>query len=133
MMAQRSGHALRTAADYSLLNRIETAVTSYVRYLGMAVWPSGLAVFYPHSVSLFPAWQVVAALLLLILASAFALWQWRERPYLLVGWFWFLGSMLPMIGLVQVGGQALADRYAYIPFIGLFVMIVWTVAEWADA
>ncbi len=131
MMAQRSGHALRTAADYSLLNRIETAVTSYVRYLGMAVWPSGLAAFYPHSVSLFPAWQVVAALLLLILASAFALWQWRERPYLLVGWFWFLGSMLPMIGLVQVGGQALADRYAYIPFIGLFVMIVWTVAEWA--
>jgi len=131
MMAQRSGHALRTAADYSLLNRLETAVTSYVRYMGTAIWPSGLAVFYPHSTSLFPMWQVVAALLLLILATAVTLWRWRERPYLLVGWFWFLVAMLPMIGLVQVGGQALADRYVYIPFIGLFVMMVWTVTEWA--
>jgi protein O-mannosyl-transferase len=102
-----------------------------VRYLRMAIWPSGLAVFYPHSVSLLPAWQVVTALLLLVFATGVAFWQRRGRPYLLVGWLWFLVAMLPMIGLVQVGGQALADRYAYIPFIGLFVMMVWTVAELA--
>ena len=132
VMAQRAGHALRAAARYSLLNRIETALTSYVRYLGMAVWPSKLAVLYPHPTKLFPAWQVAAATLVLLLVTAIVVWQWRQRPYLVVGWLWFLGSMFPMIGLVQVGGQALADRYAYIPFIGLFVMAVWTVADWAE-
>jgi tetratricopeptide (TPR) repeat protein len=132
VMAQRAGHALRAAARYSLLNRIETALTSYVRYLGMAVWPSKLAVLYPHPTKLFPAWQVAAATLVLLLVTAIVVWQWRQRPYLVVGWLWFLGSMFPMIGLVQVGGQALADRYAYIPFIGLFVMAVWTAADWAE-
>jgi tetratricopeptide (TPR) repeat protein len=131
-MAQRAGHALRAASGYSLLNRIETALTSYVRYLGMAVWPSKLAVLYPHPTKLFPAWQVAAATLVLLLVTAIVVWQWRQRPYLVVGWLWFLGSMFPMIGLVQVGGQALADRYAYIPFIGLFMMAVWTVADWAE-
>jgi tetratricopeptide (TPR) repeat protein len=130
VMAQRAGHALRAAARYSLLNRIETALTSYVRYLGMAVWPSKLAVLYPHPTKLFPAWQVAAAVLVLLFVTAIVVWQWHQRPYLIVGWLWFLGSMFPMIGLVQVGGQALADRYAYIPFIGLFVMAVWTVADW---
>jgi hypothetical protein len=123
-MAQRAGHALRAASGYSLLNRIETALTSYVRYLGMAVWPSKLAVLYPHPTKLFPVWQVAAAVLVLLFVTAIVVWQWRQRPYLIVGWLWFLGSMFPMIGLVQVGGQALADRYAYIPFIGLFVMAV---------
>ena len=132
VMAQRAGHALRAASGYSLLNRIETALTSYVRYLGMAVWPSKLAVLYPHPTKLFPAWQVAAATLVLLFVTAIVVWQWRQRPYLIVGWLWFLGSMFPMIGLVQVGGQALADRYAYIPFIGLFVMAVWTVADWAE-
>ena len=132
VMAQRAGHALRAASGYSLLNRIETALTSYVRYLGMAVWPSKLAVLYPHPTKLFPAWQVAAATLVLLLVTAIVVWQWRQRPYLVVGWLWFLGSMFPMIGLVQVGGQALADRYAYIPFIGLFMMAVWTVADWAE-
>ncbi|MGD0416811.1 MAG: tetratricopeptide repeat protein [Terriglobales bacterium] len=132
MMAQRAGHALRAASGYSLLNRVETALTSYVRYLRIAVWPSKLAVLYPHPTKLFPAWQVEAAVVVLLFVTAIVVWQWRQRPYLIVGWLWFLGSMFPMIGLVQVGGQALADRYAYIPFIGLFVMAVWTVADWAE-
>ena len=131
VIAQRSSHALRTSADYSLLNRIENALTSYVRYVGMAVWPSRLALYYPHRTGLFPLWQVVAATLALALVTALATWQSRQRPYLLVGWLWFLGSMLPMIGLVQVGEQAMADRYAYIPLIGLFIAAVWTVADWA--
>jgi tetratricopeptide (TPR) repeat protein len=129
LFAQRSAHALRTAADFSLANRIETALTSYVRYVGMAVWPSKLAVLYPHPTVLFPAWQVVATVLVLLFATAIAVWQRRERPWLVVGWLWFLGSMLPMIGLVQVGAHALADRFAYIPFIGLFIAGVWLGAE----
>jgi tetratricopeptide (TPR) repeat protein len=101
-----------------------------VRYLAMAVWPSGLALFYPHPAKLFPAWQVVAAALALVLATALALWQRRPRPYLAVGWLWFLVSMFPMIGIIQVGQQARADRYAYISFIGLFIIAVWSVADW---
>jgi tetratricopeptide (TPR) repeat protein len=80
---------------------------------------------------LFPAWQVVAAVLVLVVATAIAIWQWRERPYLVVGWLWFMGAMFPMIGIVQVGAHALADRFAYIPFIGLFVVGVWLAAEGA--
>jgi tetratricopeptide (TPR) repeat protein len=131
VIAERSAHALRTSSEFSLGNRIETALTSYVRYVGMAVWPSKLAVLYPHPTVLFPAWQVVAAVLVLVVATAIAIWQWRERPYLVVGWLWFMGAMFPMIGIVQVGAHALADRFAYIPFIGLFVVGVWLAAEGA--
>jgi tetratricopeptide (TPR) repeat protein len=131
VIAERSAHALRTSSDFGLLNRIETALTSYVRYVGMAVWPAKLAVLYPHPTVLFPVWQVAAAVLALGVAKAVVVWQWRERPYLVVGWFWFLGAMFPMIGLVQVGAHALADRFAYIPFIGLFVVGVWLASEGA--
>ena len=131
VIAERSAHALRTSSEFSLANRIETALTSYVRYMGMAVWPSKLAVLYPHPTVLFPAWQVVAAVLVLVMATAIVIWQRRERPYLVVGWLWFLGVMFPMIGIVQVGAHALADRFAYIPFIGLFVVGVWLASEGA--
>ncbi len=133
VMAQRAAHALRTSSDFSLLNRIETALTSYWRYVRLAIWPSRLAVLYPHRTDLFPLWQVIAATLALVIATAIVVWQRAQRPYLIVGWLWFLGSMLPMIGLVQVGRHAMADRFAYIPYIGPFVMVVWAVAEWAQA
>jgi protein O-mannosyl-transferase len=129
-LAQRSGHAMRTWADYGFLNRIENAVIAYARYLEMAVWPVRLAVFYPHANS-FATWQITGAIAVLLAITLVSAAQWRQRPYLFVGWLWFMVSMLPMIGLVQVGGQALADRYAYLPFIGLFLMIVWATAEWA--
>jgi tetratricopeptide (TPR) repeat protein len=129
VLAQRAGHALRTAAEYSLLNRIENAVISYVRYLDMAVWPVKLAAFYPHPTTLYPVWQVASAVTILLLVTALAVWQRHQRPYFIVGWLWFLGSMFPMSGVVQVGGHALADRFAYIPFIGLFIIAVWAVAE----
>jgi protein O-mannosyl-transferase len=128
--AQRAGYAMRSVSDYSLLNRVETALTSYVSYLRILFWPSGLAAFYPHRVGLFPVWQVVAVALMLAVVTAIAVWQVRCRPYLLVGWLWFLGSLFPVSGLFQVGGQALADRFAYISFIGLFVALVWTMADW---
>jgi len=128
VVAQRSGHAVRTWAEYGLLNRLENAAISYVRYLDMALWPARLAVFYPHA-NRFAIWQVVGAIVMLLAITLLSASQWRQKPYLIVGWLWFLVSMLPMIGLVQVGGQARADRYAYLPFIGLFLMIVWAAAD----
>ncbi len=131
MKAQRAGGAIQTLSQYSPLLRLETAVVAYVRYLGKAFWPSNLVALYPHPTRLYPAWQVGAAAVLLIIITAAAL-RARDRRYLIVGWLWFLGSLVPMLGLVQVGAQAMADRYAYIPFIGLFVMCTWFVAEWAE-
>lgn len=133
MEAQSSGLAVKTLAQYSPLLRLETAAISYLRYLGKALWPSKLVAMYPHPTQLYPAWQVVAAAAVLLLITAVVLLRVRDQKYLAVGWFWFLGSLVPMIGLVQVGDQALADRYAYISFIGLFLMIVWLVADWAKA
>ncbi len=128
MKAQRAGGAIQSLAQYSPLLRMETALIAYVRYLGKAFWPSNLVALYPHPTKFCPAWQVGAAALLLVLITA-AAFRARDRRYLAVGWLWFLGSLVPMLGLVQVGAQAMADRYAYIPFIGLFVMVTWLVAD----
>ncbi|MGA7851154.1 MAG: tetratricopeptide repeat protein [Terriglobales bacterium] len=132
MHAQKAGGSVKTLSLYSLPLRLETAVISYVRYLGKALWPSKLVALYPHPTQLYPVWRLVAAALLLLLIAVSVLFA-RNRRYLAVGWFWFLGSLVPMIGLVQVGAQAMADRYAYIPFIGLFLMLTWLAADWAKA
>jgi len=132
MKAQKAGGALQAFSRYSLLLRLETAAVSYARYLGKALWPSKLVAMYPHPNKLYPAWQAGAAVVLLLLITALVL-RARGQRYLAVGWFWFLGCLVPMIGLVQVGLQAMADRYAYIPFIGLFLMIVWLLADGAKA
>jgi tetratricopeptide (TPR) repeat protein len=89
------------------------------------VWPTRLAVFYPHPFNKLPIWQVVASALVLLAVSVAVLWFARRRKYLTVGWLWYLGILVPVIGLVQVGSQAMADRYTYLPFIGLFIMIAW--------
>jgi protein O-mannosyl-transferase len=128
--AQSAGGALRDLAHYSLLLRMENAVVAYVRYLGKLFWPAKLVPMYPYPLRLYPAYQVTAALLLLLVITVLVV-RARGQRYLAVGWFWFLGSLVPMVGLVQVGEQAMADRYAYLPFIGLFMMIVWGVADWA--
>ena len=112
--------------------RLENAVIAYARYVGKAFWPSNLALVYPHPGNSIPIWQVAAALLF-ILAVTVVVVRFRSRGYLLVGWLWFLGTLVPMIGLVQVGVQAIADRYAYLSFIGLFVMVAWGIAEWLEA
>jgi hypothetical protein len=108
--------------------RLENALVAYVQYLGKAFWPVNLALMYPHPGSSLTLWQVGLSLLVLLAISA-AVVLLRSRRYLLVGWLWFLGTLVPMIGIVQVGHQALADRYAYLPFIGLFIMISWGVAD----
>ena len=130
MMAQSVGGAVVSTAEVSPLLRIENAIVCYVLYIQKMVWPSHLVPIYPFPHAL-PNWQVASSALLL-LAITCAVLKYRESRYLLVGWFWFLGTMVPMIGLVQVGNQAMADRYAYLPLIGLFVMIVWGAGELAS-
>ena len=104
--------------------RIENALISYVRYLGKTIWPANLAVFYPQPRE-WPVSLAVAAGLALLIASGLAICAIRTRPYLFVGWFWFLGVLVPVLGLIQAGMQAMADRFVYVPLIGLFVCICW--------
>jgi protein O-mannosyl-transferase len=128
VMAQRAGGIVRPLSQVSLAIRLENALVSYVRYIGKALWPFGLAPMYPRPENLLPTWQVAGAVALLLFLSALCV-RWRARRYLLVGWLWFLGTLVPMIGIVTVGDQAMADRYAYITFIGLFIAAAWTVRE----
>jgi tetratricopeptide (TPR) repeat protein len=108
--------------------RLSNAVVSVVRYLDKTVRPVDLSAFYPYRTD-WPAWQVAAAAALVLAASALAVAFARSRPYLFVGWFWFLGMLVPVSGIVQAGLQAMADRYTYLPSIGLLLAVVWGVAE----
>lgn len=110
--------------------RAENAIVSYARYIGKAFWPSSLALFYPFPLHYYPWWQIGGATLLLLAITIGIALAYRKR-YLTVGWLWFLGTLIPMIGIVQVGTQAMADRYAYLPFVGLFIMVCWLIADWA--
>jgi tetratricopeptide (TPR) repeat protein len=132
MRAQQAGGAIRTTAEVSFGARIATAIWAYAMYLWKMVWPARLAPLYPHPGSSLAAWQVLVAALVLISITV-AAWRFRARRYLLVGWLWFLGTLVPVIGLVQVGEAAMADRYAYIPLIGIFVMIAFGVADLAES
>ena len=112
--------------------RLANATVSYGVYLAQSVWPSGLAVFYPHPVNGLPAWQVAGSAALLVLLSGLALRWVRTRPYLAVGWLWYLGTLAPMIGLVEFGYQARADRYMYLPLVGLAIAAAWGAADLAS-
>jgi len=125
-------HAERQATTpYPLSVRMANAVVSYLWYVEKAFWPSHLALLYPHPPGLPAAGQMALAFLVLLAVTALVIAGRRER-YLLVGWLWFLGTLVPMIGLVQVGRQAMADRYAYLSFVGLFIMICWGIADWSE-
>jgi hypothetical protein len=128
MQAQKAGGALATLVKYPIGVRLENALVAYMRYLGKALWPSRFTLMYPHPGNTLPKWEVWVALLLLLGMTEFAV-ELRSRRYLLVGWLWFLGTLVPMIGIVQVGHQSMADRYAYLPFIGLFLMLCWGVPD----
>ena len=108
--------------------RLKNATCSYALYIGKAVWPTKLALLYPYPGHALETWKAVLAALLLVAISALVV-KYRSRGYLPVGWFWFLGTLVPVIGLVQVGNQAMADRFTYMPFIGLFIMITWGTAD----
>ena len=132
MQAQRAGGAVRSAAQFSPGVRLENAVVAYATYLWKMIWPSHLAPLYPHPGDTLAAWQVVVSALIL-LGVTIAVLRFRAKRYLLTGWLWFLGTLVPVIGLVQVGDQAMADRYAYIPLIGIFVMVAWGYVDLAAA
>jgi Tfp pilus assembly protein PilF len=126
-VAQSHGRAVRTFADAPIALRLSNALVSYAKYLLLTFWPNDLAVYYPFAG--IPAWQIIGAAFLLIGITAFCFSQRKIRPYLIVGWLWFLGTLVPVIGLVQVGGQIMADRYFYIPSIGLFIPLVFGLAD----
>ena len=114
-----------------ILPRLLNAPVSYAAYIVQFFYPVRLAVIYPYPAHFLPIGKAVVAMLLLTTISVGVLLWWRRRPYLLVGWLWYLGMLVPVIGLVQVGSQAMADRYTYLPGIGLGIAVVWSVAEFA--
>jgi Tfp pilus assembly protein PilF len=123
------GNAVVPVEAIPISSRIANALVSYTAYIGDLFYPVGLAVFYPHPGSGLPIWKVAASTLVLTGISAAAV-IWRRRfPYLLVGWFWYVGMMVPVIGLVQVGSHAMADRYTYLPQIGLCMAVAWGVEQ----
>jgi tetratricopeptide (TPR) repeat protein len=124
--AQSRGGAARSLEEYPFSWRAANAVMSYAQYLRQTFWPRDLAVFYPFPPGGPPAWQVVGAVLLIAGASAAAIRWGRHYPYLPVGWLFYLGTLVPVIGLVQVGQQARADRYTYVPLIGIFLLLSWS-------
>ncbi len=132
LYAQRAGGAVGSTALLPMAMRVKNAICSYLIYVEKAVWPSRLAVFYPHPEDSLALWKVLGAAAALAAVTA-VFWHFRgsryERCYLPVGWLWFLGTLAPVIGIVQVGRQAWADRYAYLPLWGLFVIGVWLLSE----
>jgi Tfp pilus assembly protein PilF len=115
--------------ELPILERINNAVVSYVLYIWQMIWPVNLAVFYPHPENRLPLWEIVSCLVLLICATGVAIALRKRRPYLITGWLWYLGMLIPVIGLVQVGWQGRADRYTYLPQIGLYIVATWGVVD----
>ncbi|NIP24526.1 MAG: tetratricopeptide repeat protein [Phycisphaerae bacterium] len=128
-IAQKRGGVMSGWHNVPLKYRLSNALVSYVTYISKMVWPVRLAVFYPHPFNKLPIWQIAASALVLLVVSVAVLWFARRRKYLTVGWLWYLGILVPVIGIVQVGSQAMADRYTYLPFIGLFIMVSWGLYE----
>ncbi len=132
LYAQRAGGAVRALGDLPLSVRVTNALTTYLAYTGKAVWPTRLAIYYPHRGEQLAVWVWLSAAVGLVAATVWAFAQRRGRPYVLVGWLWYVGTLVPVIGLVQVGDQAMADRYTYLPLIGLLVIAAWGLAELAE-
>lgn len=128
LLAQKTGGAVETLENIPIATRIMNSLVSYAKYVGMLFYPSDLGLWYPYQHDL-PLWQVIVSIIVVSGISLFCIWQLRGRKYLALGWFWFLGTLVPVIGLLQVGGQALADRYTYVPYIGLSIAVIWLAAD----
>jgi Flp pilus assembly protein TadD len=124
VVVQEKVGALKSLEAFPLTTRIANALVSYTGYIAKMIWPHNLAVYYPHPGTI-PVWQVAGSGLLLLCISVMVIKAAKNRPYLTVGWLWYLGTLVPVIGLVQVGSQAMADRYTYLSLVGLFIMIAW--------
>lgn len=132
VVAQRSDYAVRNLQEFPFAVRAENALVAYSLYLWKMLWPSRLALLYPHPASALPIGEVALSGLVLLAISALVV-IFRDKRYLATGWCWFLGTLVPVIGLVQVGEGAMADRYAYLPLIGIFIMIAWSLDDWYQA
>lgn len=127
LAAQNAG-AVTTVEAIPLMVRIGNAFIAYITYIGKMIWPLNLAVFYPYPRDLV-LWQVLGALFLLIAVTAAVFWLMKKAPYLAMGWLWYLGILVPVIGIVQAGAQSMADRYTYISLIGIFIMMAWGIPD----
>ncbi len=128
LLAQEKGGAVQSLASIPFGARAANALMAYVIYIANFIWPAGLAFFYPYPAQ-WPVGEVVFAGVALVAMSVAVVMAFRARPYLAVGWFWYLGTLAPVIGLIQVGHQSRADRYTYVPLIGISIMVAWAAAE----
>ena len=128
LIVQKMGGAVKSFDVFPLKERFINALVSYLSYLQKMVWPSNLSVFYPHPEGTLPVWKGVLCGMVLVGITIFAVKWIRKSPYFAVGWFWYLGTLVPVIGMVQVGAQAMADRYAYVPLIGIFIILAWGIS-----
>jgi tetratricopeptide (TPR) repeat protein len=127
-IAQEKGGLVHSIEAIPLVIRIGNAFISYIAYIGKMIWPINLAVLYPHP-ELFVSWQGMGSVFLLIVITLLVILRAKKNPYLATGWLWYLGTLVPVIGIVHVGNQVMADRYTYIPLIGLFIMVAWGVPD----
>jgi protein O-mannosyl-transferase len=133
MIAQSGGGAVQSIEFISWKLRLENGIYSYAKYILKLFWPVHLAVVYPHPLNKLSVVPVVFSALFLVAISLMT-WRWRKQyPFAITGWLWFLGTLVPVIGIVQVGDQGIADRYMYIPAIGIFVALVWGINQWAGS
>lgn len=129
--AQQKGGLVERLEDFPLIVRFENAFVSYLAYIGKMIWPTDLAFIYPYPTQS-QHWQALGAVLVLLAVTILVIRAAKKFPYLIVGWFWYAGTLVPVIGFVQVALQARADRYTYIPLIGLFIMVAWWVPEFLE-
>ena len=128
-IVQKHAGTVRTIESLPLNVRVANALVSYISYIGKMIYPRRLAVFYPHPGHSLPMWQVIVCFTVFAVVSLGIIYAAKRWRYLVVGWLWYLGTLVPVIGLVQVGAQAMADRYTYLPSIGIFIMVAWGGAE----
>ena len=128
-ITEKSYGAMNYAENLTFSTRLTNAMVSYLEYLGKMIWPRGLSILYPHPGNALPVWQGILCGMVLVGITIISIRLIRKVPYFAVGWFWYLGTLVPVIGIVQVGGQAMADRYTYIPLIGIFIFVAWGVPE----
>jgi hypothetical protein len=128
-IVHKGGGGLQSMETISLSARLTNAMVSYLEYLGKVIWPRGLSILYPHPGNALPVWQGILCGMVLVGISAVTIRFIRKVPYLAFGWFWYLGTLVPVIQIVQTGRHGMADRYAYIPLIGIFIIVAWGLPE----
>jgi protein O-mannosyl-transferase len=128
LWSRKSDGAAVAAIEFpKFAGRVATALVSYLRYVEKMIWPTNLAVGYPQEIP--PAWEIVVALAFLAFLTILVIRLRSSHSYLAVGWFWYLGTLVPVIGLVHIGAQSMADRFTYVPLVGLFLMLTWSAAD----